>query len=125
MQLNVFSNLLKFLLLSCKAFFLFIKSSVLFISLHNLGPTVVTDAKHMSGAWTSGGFQPAQPGTRVADSIIKAGGESYNGAFNNCQYASRRMMNVGKGLRRPRETEMFFTSDLRPISDAHIMHNKL
>ena len=84
--------------LSCKAFFWFVKSSGLCISLHNLGPTVVTDAKHMSGAWTSGGSQPAQPGTRVAD-YVKAGGESYNAFLNNCHDASGRMMNVGKGKR--------------------------
>lgn len=59
---------------------------------------MVTDAKHMSGAWTSGGSQSAQPGTRVADDV-KAGGESYNGVFNNCHDASWRMMNVGKGKR--------------------------
>ena len=68
-----------------------------YISL-NLVPTVVTDVKHMNGAWTSRGSQSAQPGTRVAD-YVKAGGESYNGAFNNCHDASRRMMNVGKGKR--------------------------
>ena len=59
---------------------------------------MVTDAKHMSGAWTSGGSQAAQPGTRVAD-YVKASGGSYNGVFNNCHYASRRMMDVGKGKR--------------------------
>ena len=58
---------------------------------------MVTDAKHMSGAWTSGGSQAAQPGTKVAD-YVKAGGGSY-GAFNNCHHASRRMMDVGKGKR--------------------------
>ena len=90
--------MLKFSLLSCKAFFCSVKNSGLVISLHNLGPTVVTDAKHMSGAWTSGGSQPVQPGTRVAD-YVKAGGGSYNAAFNNCNHASGRMMNVGKGKR--------------------------
>ena len=63
-----------------------------------LGQTVVTNAKHMSGAWSSGGAQPAQPGTRVAD-YVKAGGSNYNTAFDNCHDGSKRMMNVGKGKR--------------------------
>ena len=90
--------MLKFSLLSCKAFFCSLKNSGLVISLHNLGPTVVTDAKHMSGAWTSGGSQPVQPGTKVSD-YVKAGGGSYFPVFNDCNRASRRMMNVGKGKR--------------------------
>lgn len=49
----------------------------------------------MSGAWESAGAQPAKPGTRVAD-YVKAGGSKYNGAFNNCHDASKRMMNVAK-----------------------------
>lgn len=57
--------------------------------------TVVTNAKHMSGVWKSGGSQPAQSGTKVAD-YVKAGGQNYNAAFNNCNHASKRMMNVGK-----------------------------
>lgn len=53
--------------------------------------TVVTNAKHMSGDWQSGGVRSVQPGTRVAD-YVKAGGSDYNVAFNNCHGASRRMM---------------------------------
>lgn len=60
--------------------------------------TVVTNAKHMSGSWTSGGAQPARPGTTVAD-YVKAGGSNYNMAFDNCHHGSQRMMDVGKGKR--------------------------
>lgn len=59
------------------------------------GQTVVTNAKHMSGAWKSDGAQPAKPGTRVAD-YVKAGGSNYNVAFDNCHHGSKRMMNVAK-----------------------------
>lgn len=55
------------------------------------GETVVTNAKHMSGDWQSGGVQSVKPGTRVAD-YVKAGGSDYNLAFDNCHDASRRMM---------------------------------
>ena len=57
---------------------------------------MVTDAKHMSGAWKSEGSQPVNPGTRVAD-YVKAGGENYNLLFDNCHHGSERMMDVGKG----------------------------
>ncbi|XP_068760223.1 uncharacterized protein [Montipora capricornis] len=57
--------------------------------------TVVTNAKHMSGDWKSGGSQPAQSGTKVAD-YVKAGGENYNLLFDNCHDGSKRMMDVGK-----------------------------
>lgn len=60
-----------------------------------LSDTVVTNAKHMSGAWSSAGARPAKPGTRVAD-YVKAGGLQYSWAFSNCHHASRRMMKVGK-----------------------------
>lgn len=53
--------------------------------------TVVTNAKHMSGDWQSGGVQSVKPGTRVVD-YVKAGGSDYNLAFDNCHDASRRMM---------------------------------
>lgn len=56
--------------------------------------TVVTNARHMSGDWKSGGSQPAQTGTKVAD-YVKAGGENYNLLFDNCHDASKRMMDVG------------------------------
>ena len=56
---------------------------------------MVTNAKHMSGAWTSAGAQSMQPGTRVAD-YVKAGGSNYNLAFDNCHHGSQRMMDVGK-----------------------------
>ena len=49
----------------------------------------------MSGDWKSGGSQPAQSGTKVAD-YVKAGGQKYNVAFDNCNDASKRMMDVGK-----------------------------
>ena len=61
-----------------------------------LGETVVTNAKHMSGAWKSGGSQPVKPGTRVAD-YVKAGGENYSLLSDNCHHGSKRMMDVGKG----------------------------
>lgn len=64
----------------------------------NSGQTVVTNASHMSGAWKSGGSQPTQSGTRVAD-YVKAGGESYNTLFNNCHDGSKRMMDEAKGKR--------------------------
>ncbi|XP_015774290.1 PREDICTED: uncharacterized protein LOC107352473 isoform X2 [Acropora digitifera] len=57
--------------------------------------TVVTNAKHMSGAWKSAGTQPAKPETRVAD-YVKAGGSEYNLATDNCHHGSRRMMDVAK-----------------------------
>lgn len=57
---------------------------------------MVTSAKHMSGAWESGGSQSVKPGTRVAD-YVKAGGQNYNLLFDNCHDASSRMMDVGKG----------------------------
>lgn len=56
---------------------------------------MVTNAKHMSGAWESGGSQSVQPGTRVAD-YVKAGGQNYNLLSDNCHDASSRMMDVGK-----------------------------
>ena len=59
-----------------------------------LGDTVVANAKHMSGAWKSGGSRPAQSGTKVAD-YVKAGGENYNLLFDNCHDGSKRMMDVG------------------------------
>ena len=60
-----------------------------------LGETVVTNAKHMSGAWKSGGSQPVKPGTRVAD-YVKAGGENYSLLSDNCHHGSKRMMDVGQ-----------------------------
>lgn len=57
--------------------------------------TVVTNAKHMSGAWKSAGAQPAKPGTRVAD-YVQAGGSKYNMALDNCHHGSKRMMDVAK-----------------------------
>ncbi|XP_078384560.1 uncharacterized protein LOC144666977 isoform X2 [Oculina patagonica] len=62
------------------------------------GQTVVTNAKHMSGAWTSGGSQSVQPGTKVAD-YVKASGQNYNLLSDNCHDGSKRMMDVGKGKR--------------------------
>lgn len=56
---------------------------------------MVTNAKHMSGAWKSGGSQSVQAGTRVAD-YVKAGGQNFNLLFDNCHDGSRRMMDAGK-----------------------------
>ena len=61
------------------------------------GETVVTNGKHMSGDWKSGGSQSVKPGTRVAD-FVKAGGESYSLPSDNCHHGSKRMMDLGKGI---------------------------
>lgn len=70
-------------------------SSTIFSYYLFLGETVVTNAKHMSGAWKSEGSEQVQPGTKVAD-YVKAGGENYNVVNDNCHDGSERMMNVGK-----------------------------
>lgn len=70
-------------------------SSTIFSYYLFLGETVVTNAKHMSGAWKSEGSEQVQPGTKVAD-YVKAGGENYNVVNDNCHDGSDRMMNVGK-----------------------------
>lgn len=57
--------------------------------------TVVTNAKHMSEDWKSGGSQSLKPGTRVAD-YVKAGGRHYSLLSDNCHHGSKRMIAVGK-----------------------------
>ena len=57
--------------------------------------TVLTDAKHMSNAWSNSGSGKSVNGKNVGD-FVKAGGKDYNIVTDNCHHASGRMDNLGK-----------------------------
>ena len=57
--------------------------------------TVVTDAKHMSNAWSNSGEGKRVNGKSVGD-FVKAGGKNYDLRKDNCHDASGRMYNLGK-----------------------------
>ena len=59
------------------------------------GQTVVTDAKHMSNAWSKSKEEKNVNGKSVGD-FVKTGGKDYNLFTNNCNHASDRMDNLGK-----------------------------
>ncbi|XP_076746469.1 uncharacterized protein LOC143421182 [Maylandia zebra] len=54
--------------------------------------TVVTDARHMSSAWTPVSSREFQ-GSKTVSDFVSAGGPNYNLVSDNCHLASCRMMN--------------------------------
>lgn len=80
---------------------------IFFLPWLTLGETVVTNAKHMSEDWKSGGSQSLKPGTRVAD-YVKAGCRHYSLLSGNCHHGSKRMIAVGKWLNWSRSCTSIF-----------------